>query len=109
MLATIESVSANGFRPVLLAPGRGALADASRKLGLELVDWSVHDERGIRRPVPVLREELAAILDRLQPSLLHANSLAMGRLSGPVTARGGVASLSHLRDILRLSPAPSPI
>jgi glycosyltransferase involved in cell wall biosynthesis len=43
------------------------------------------------------------VLRRRRPDLLHANSLSMGRLSGPVAAELGVPSLAHLRDIIRLS------
>ena len=42
-------------------------------------------------------------LNRHRPALLHANSLAMGRLSGPVAAELALPSLSHLRDIVTLS------
>ncbi len=38
-----------------------------------------------------------------RPALLHANSLAMGRLAGPVAAQLGLPSISHLRDIVALS------
>ncbi len=50
-----------------------------------------------------LRCRLAEILGRHRPALLHANSLAMGRLSGPVAAEFPLPSLSHLRDIVTLS------
>ena len=40
---------------------------------------------------------------RRRPDLLHANSLSMGRLSGPVAAELGMPSIAHLRDIVRLS------
>ena len=45
---------------------------------------------------------LAEIIRACRPDLLHANSLAMGRLSGPVAREIGVPSLSHLRDIVVL-------
>ncbi len=60
---------------------------------------------GVRRPLGLLREELAAILARIRPDLLDANSLSMGRLSGPVAADAAVPSLAHLRDIVKLSRA----
>src|SRR5208283_1505697 len=49
------------------------------------------------------RRRLAEILLRQRGTLLHANSLAMGRLSGPVAAELSLPSLSHLRDIVSLS------
>jgi glycosyltransferase involved in cell wall biosynthesis len=56
-----------------------------------------------RLPLPQLRENLAQILQARRPALLHANSLAMGRLSGPVAAELNLPSLSHLRDIIKLN------
>ena len=43
------------------------------------------------------------IVEQLGVDLLHANSLSMARLVGPVARSLGVVSLGHLRDILRLS------
>ena len=58
-----------------------------------------------RRPQGPLREELAGLLARVRPDMLHANSLSMGRLSGPVAAASGLPSIAHLRDIVKLSRA----
>jgi glycosyltransferase involved in cell wall biosynthesis len=46
---------------------------------------------------------LADVLRHRRPALLHANSLSMGRLSGPVAADVGLPSIAHLRDIIGLS------
>jgi glycosyltransferase involved in cell wall biosynthesis len=87
------------------APSTGPLVDAVHACGFDHLPLRFADRRGYRRP----RAELHAIIERLvnesRADLMHANSLAMGRLSGPVAARLGVPSLAHLRDILRLSRA----
>ena len=44
------------------------------------------------------------LVRQLQPDLVHANSLSMSRLSGPVCHSLGIPSLGHLRDMMRLSP-----
>ncbi len=54
-------------------------------------------------PLARLRAQLERTLVRRRPALLHANSLSMGRLSGPVAARLRLPSVAHLRDIVRLS------
>ncbi len=56
-----------------------------------------------RLPLSQRREQLAHELARLRPDLLHANSLSMGRLAGPVAFQLGLPSVAHLRDIIRLS------
>ncbi len=87
------------------APASGRLADAVRRAGWTLVPWQVHDGAGRRRPQAELRRALAQLLAARHPDLLHANSVAMARLAGPVARQAGLPSLGHLRDILRLTAA----
>jgi glycosyltransferase involved in cell wall biosynthesis len=103
MLATLDGIRVAGFTPVVMAPSQGPLADAIIARSVELLPFECRTAEGTRRPQGHLREELAQLLRHRRPALLHANSLAMGRLSGPVTADLGIPSLSHLRDIINLS------
>ena len=122
MLGTLDGVRAAGFSPVVMAPPQGPLAEALAVRQVELlpfqcrtagdcpnfrvsengtVPFSVTEQN--RRPQGRLRDELAEKLRRRRPALLHANSLAMARLSGPVAAELRIASLGHMRDIIKLS------
>ena len=103
MLATLDGVRAAGFRPIVMAPPRGPLTDALAARDVEVLPFECRTAEGTRRPQAALRDELAQLLRRRRPAMLHANSLAMGRLSGPVTAALAIPSLSHLRDIIKLS------
>jgi glycosyltransferase involved in cell wall biosynthesis len=103
MLATLEGIAAAGFEPLVAAPPRGPLAEVLRQRGVEHLPWQVWDAAGVRLPQGQLREGLAELVARARPGLLHANSLSMGRLSGPVAAVLGLPSIAHLRDIIRLS------
>jgi glycosyltransferase involved in cell wall biosynthesis len=47
---------------------------------------------------------LDGIVERVRPDLVHANSLSMSRIAGPVVGAKNVASSGHLRDIVGLSP-----
>lgn len=102
MLTALNAVCSAGFSPVVAAPQEGPLADALAAQNIEHLpfDCSVG---GVRIPQAKLREQLAAMLKHRRPALLHANSLAMGRLSGPVAARLDLPSISHLRDIIKLN------
>jgi glycosyltransferase involved in cell wall biosynthesis len=102
-LSVLPGLQAAGFRIVAAAPPRGELAAALAEHGVPVEPFDCHAADGSRLPLPQLRERLAALLRRVQPALLHANSVSMGRLSGPVTVELGVASISHLRDIIGLS------
>jgi glycosyltransferase involved in cell wall biosynthesis len=103
MLATLDGVRAAGFAPVVMAPPCGLLADALAAQNIELLPFECRTADGSHLPQSRLREQLSAALRRRRPALLHANSLAMGRLSGPVAAQLRLPSLGHLRDIVRLS------
>jgi glycosyltransferase involved in cell wall biosynthesis len=103
MLATLDGLSAAGFAPVVMGPPRGPLADALAAHNVELLPFECCAADGRRLTQGRLREELSVILRRRRPALLHANSLAMGRLSGPVVQQLSLPSLGHLRDIVRLS------
>jgi glycosyltransferase involved in cell wall biosynthesis len=74
-----------------------------RARDIEVISFESNDSNGTRLSVEDRRRRLAEILRVCRPDLLHANSLAMGRLSGPVAAELGTPSLSHLRDIVTLS------
>lgn len=103
MLATLESVCAAGFRVTAVAPAAGPLAEELARHGVEVVPFDSFDESGKRLSQEVRRRRLASILQSRRPDLVHANSLSMGRLCGPLVAEAGLPSIAHLRDIVRLS------
>ncbi len=103
MLSTLDRVRRAGIDVTVIAPPEGPLAEALAAQGLEVLPFVFRDAAGNRFPQERLRAELARLLERRRPDLLHANSLAMGRLSGPVAADLGLPSIAHLRDIIRLS------
>ena len=102
MLATLDGVRRLGFTPRAIAPPEGPLADALRCRDVELLPLITHDNSGGRLSLDRRREVLADQLRR-GTDLLHANSLSMGRLSGPVAAQLNLPSVVHLRDIINLS------
>lgn len=103
MLATLPAVAAAGFDVVVAAPGGGPLSDSLREVGVSCRAFDTRDEAGVRMPLPRIRAELAVLLGRERPAIVHANSLSMARISGPVAAECDVSSVGHLRDILNLS------
>jgi len=103
MLSTLDGVRAAGFTPAVIAPPKGPLADVLRARDVEVLPLPSRDASGRSLSQDGLRAELARLLHRRGADLLHANSLAMGRLSGPVAAELQLPSIAHLRDIVRLS------
>ena len=103
MLATLDGVRAAGYTLAVAAPPQGPLAEALRGRGIEVLPFAPCPEGQPRPPQGQIRAELAGLIRSWRPDLLHANSLAMGRLAGPVVAGLGVPSVAHLRDIIKLS------
>ncbi|MCE9551760.1 MAG: glycosyltransferase family 4 protein [Planctomycetes bacterium] len=103
MLCLLPLLQAAGCRLRAAAPGEGPLAEALRKQDIEVLPITLHDAFGVRLPLETCRAALAKLLKQSRPDLLHANSLSMTRLSGPVAADGGVPSVGHIRDIVGLS------
>lgn len=105
MLATLPFLAAAGLQVAVACPGNGELIAALREAGVEPVAFDVRDTAGVRRSQAEIRQELAELLARRWPDLVHSNSLAMGRLAGPVVRDAGIPGIAHLRDIVRLSRA----
>jgi glycosyltransferase involved in cell wall biosynthesis len=103
MLATLPAVVAAGFDVCVAAPPDGLLVATLRQHTIPHVPWRTHDDHGERLPLSQLRAELAALIEHEQPDLVHANSLSTSRISGPVAAELRLASIGHLRDIVKLS------
>jgi glycosyltransferase involved in cell wall biosynthesis len=105
MLATLEGLGRTGFRVSVAAPPTGPLAETLRARGIEVEPFCTSGGTGspCHPSQARLRRELAELIARRRPDLVHANSLSMGRLSGPVAAELGVPSIAHLRDIVKLS------
>jgi len=103
MLGTFEGLLAAGFTPSVAAPPSGPLVEALRAAGVEHVPFPLQTADGKRLSQQLRREELAELLRQRRPDLLHANSLSMGRLCGPVAKDSRLPSITHLRDIVRLS------
>lgn len=105
LLAVVEQVCRSGWSCQFAAPPAGPLAEAVRRLRLPLIPLVLHDDQGRRRDIALCRQRLAAILLEVRPDIVHANSLSMSRLLGPVADDCGVPSVGYLRDMMRISSA----
>mgnify|MGYP001036395293 FL=1 len=104
LLSNLPALRQRGYAPEAVCPADGPLADELRRLDVPLhpIDWRpVGSDR--RRDLTELRGELAALLAAQRPDLVHANSLSMSRLAGPVVRQLRLPGLGHLRDIVGLS------
>jgi glycosyltransferase involved in cell wall biosynthesis len=105
MLAALDCVHGTSFEFCAIAPPGWRLADALSTRGIEQFPWQIRDQNGVRLPRSVALDRLHRTIDAANPDLVHANSLAMGRLIGALADRLKQPTTAHLRDILRLSGA----
>lgn len=107
MLAVLDALNKQPlrFEFVAIGPPAGRLANALRDRDIPLVGWSTQAADGQRFSTELIESSLREIVDAVQPQLLHANSLAMGRLTGRCFANEKMPVTAHLRDIIKLSGA----
>jgi glycosyltransferase involved in cell wall biosynthesis len=103
MLAVLPHFVGSDLEFVALAPSVGPLAAELTALGIPVLPFDARDKDGERLAPPRLFEEMRSIAARVRPDLIHGNSLAMGRLTGHLSADLGVPSTAHLRDIVGLT------
>lgn len=75
------------------AQDAGPLAEELRRIHVRIKRWET------KQP------DLAERLNQSQPDLIHANSVATGRILGRIAAELSAPTTSHLRDIIGLSAA----
>lgn len=94
------------FEFCVLGPSRGAMADQVSKLGIPITELNLFDDSGIRLPRDLAIPRLLDAIENSGVSLVHGNSLAMGRLLGAASREHTqLVATSHLRDIMKLSKA----
>lgn len=93
------------IEPVFFAPAEGRLAEHLREAGWQHQPFDVRDPAGRRRPRDELLTELTTRIRQSGVSLVHANSLSMGRLTGRLACEIPQPCTAHLRDIVHLSRA----
>jgi len=102
LLSTLNVLVERDYEVHCLAPPDGPLAEELRLHDVPHLPFTSFQD-GQRLNQADLRERLSRRLAELRPDLLHANSLSMARLSGPVAAAMQLPSIGHLRDIVGLS------
>ena len=105
LLASLLQLEKAGFEVQVAAPAEGPLAVALDAMGIARHAFDVRDAEGNRQDHDAIARRLAEIVTTARPALLHANSLAMGRVVGPLARELGVPAIAHLRDIVRMSRA----
>ena len=102
-LATIPFLDAAGWDVMAAVPADSEFSIALEDAGATVYPLWLKGLAGNRLSQEQIRDALKTIIQEVSPDLVHANSLSMSRLLGPVTQELNVPSLGHLRDIIKLS------
>ena len=102
-LTALPKLQAAGFEFTAAIPQDSDFASLLRKNNVQIEHFSFHDDDGTRKSQEAIRKELNNLIDQRQPDIVHANSLAAGRILGPVTAESKAVGIGYLRDIIKLS------
>jgi glycosyltransferase involved in cell wall biosynthesis len=108
MLAVLDRLASRErqrpeFRFSAIAPDSGPLANALQTRGIEVHPLKIRDDAGRRLPREETLRSLRGQLSSLNVNLVHANSLAMGRMLGALGDEFPIRRVAHLRDIIGLS------
>ncbi len=102
LLSWLPVVLSRGIEAHAISPGSGALAASFAEVGVAVLPWGEDVEQS-KDKLAARRKQIGEVIDRLEPHLVHANSLSMSRAAGPVAASRAVPSVAHIRDIVGIS------
>ncbi|MGL4941592.1 MAG: glycosyltransferase family 4 protein [Thermoguttaceae bacterium] len=102
--AVLPTLRQRGFEVVVAAPPESELSLTLQHDGVETLPLP-YPAGAIS--LALKRELLETFLRRVasETTIVHSNSLAMGRVAGVVAKSLGLAAVTHIRDIVRLSSA----
>ena len=94
-----------GFDISVAAPTSGDFARELSRYGVRHCAFELHHTDRTRLDIGTARNKLGDLITEIRPDIVHANSLSMSRLVGPVACKRGISSIAHLRDIINMSRA----
>ena len=102
MLSVLPLIQNDGFELIVAAPDRGELAGQLDAMGVPVEAFGC-GPMGERVDRATKTKQLLSIVRRVEPNLIHANSLSMSRVVGAMRTEIGTPTIGHIRDILNLS------
>ncbi|MEW4564574.1 glycosyltransferase family 4 protein [Bremerella sp. JC770] len=103
MLSGLNAMQRRGYDVAVACPADGRLPDRLAELDVRPLPFTWTDETGQRLPLEQLRRQLATATTSWKADIVHANSLSVSRILGPVQRPSGARFVGHLRDIIKLN------
>ncbi len=103
LLAMLDAPGPSEFEFVAAVPDTGPLMGRLKQCGIPVHAMTLRDAQGRKRSLDRIDAHLVELVTRVSPDLVHANSLAMGRMVGRIAPQLSIPCTSHLRDIIKLN------
>jgi len=103
LLSMLEAWGQRDLECVAAAPPCGRLRERLEQGGIDVLPLTLRDVQGQKRPLVDIHTHLLDCVARVAPDLVHANSLAMGRMVGRMAGDLTIPCTAHLRDIIKLN------
>jgi glycosyltransferase involved in cell wall biosynthesis len=105
LLAMLECLGREEFDFVAAAPETGRLIPRLQHLDVTTIPLNLRNTQGQKHSIDHINAHLIHLVKQVSPDLIHANSLAMGRMLGRIAPSLSIPCTAHLRDIIKLSKA----
>lgn len=103
LLAAVRQLTQSKLDFIAAAPSTGPLLEKLSELKIPTLPLNLRDQSGHKLSKEEINSYLIKLIEDVQPDLVHANSLAMGRLLGRIAGDVAAPITTHIRDIIRLS------
>jgi len=101
-LTVASALGQSGWDFCAAVPQPSEFAQALSSIGIPTHALSMQ-AGGERKSQAQIRVEIAELIRRVNPDLVHCNSLSTSRLCGPIAREMNIPSIGYLRDIMKLS------
>lgn len=103
LMAGIPLLGERGYQLEVLCPAGSNLAERLTRLNVRTwpLVWRDADEKTL--PLEERRALLLETIQRIDPDIVHANSLSVSRVLGPLTNYLAIPTVGHIRDIINVS------
>lgn len=103
LMAGIPLLAERGYPLEVLCPAESDLAERLTRLNVRTWPLVWRDAAEKTLPLEDRRKLLLETIQQIGPDIVHANSLSVSRVLGPLTDHLSIPTVGHIRDIINVS------
>ncbi|MEZ6044511.1 MAG: hypothetical protein R3C11_02795 [Planctomycetaceae bacterium] len=107
LLAALRLLAGEIFDFVAAVPPQGPLGAELASINIPTLPLNLRNTENQKLSPAEVNSALSDVIKEAKPNLIHANSLAMGRMLGRIAPEFEIPMTAHLRDIRLSEPAIS--